>query len=621
VIRQADVVLARRQVGALARLVGRTDDGEAYAPTWFTTGSVVAERTGHRGALGVCDGLDLLVAHMQGKSWGIRRMAVFAPNQVGKSYHCEVVFPAAVFGRLDRARVVATGFGNDYLDRTAPGVKWLTSTPEYRAAYPDVRLGGVAVVDAKDNAHRVDVLRRVSLPGGAEGWDKTGGYLVCRSFGGAVNGIPMDLGIMGDFYKNWADALSPGGNRDRRDFYGGVFSRRQQSRRTAMLLAFTPYTSTDLAHHVLDTWEKEGEPYLVLRFPTWGREDRRAELERWARSPAMREGLRVFLAACAPGGPGPAAPPAGSPGAEPRGCSPELRPYDPRPAGAPLLPFKDRDAEFYEQRRRGATPRDLAALDELDPDSAAAETFGRDLWRWFDPRERPTHRKYAVACDPNKRETTDGAFASLGGWGLDPAPRVAGADGKPADPAHPWHMHRLREARGRWPYSRLRQEILDMLDLFGEARDLVLEHSANGEALAGDDGFLRELERRRVTLWLAEAGGGFSRVKRAGRGWTREKTGDAAALAGGKEERWQRAFVPLREGHFLLPKMDHGRVTCGWVGDQPDGADEAERQGWVTEWARAHPDGVVDRVDEGAMLCAWARSATTLSGWDRYRKA
>ena len=303
-----------------------------------------------------------------------------------------------------------------------------------------------------------------------------------------------------------------------------------------------------------------------------------------------------------------------------KGCSPELRPYDPRPPGAPLLPFKERDAEFYEQRRRSAPARDLAALDELDPDSAAAETFARDLWRYYDPREHPRFARHAVCCDPNKRETTSGAFASIGAWGLDPAP-TKDAGGKPLPtPAHPWLMHRRREARGRWPYSRLLQELKDMHGVFPEAKDLVLEHSAAGDSLAGDDSFLTWLAARSITLWLAQPNGGFSRVRREGKKWVPEKVGSPGALAGGKADWWPHLEAPLREGHLLLPRYEHGRDTCDWVKDR-EGPDEGERQGWLTEFARAHEDGVVDRVDETAILAAWARAhASSLTAWTHSKR-
>ena len=372
-ISQAQVLLARRQCGALAELVGQTPDGQIYCPTWFTTGTIAAERTGHRGALGMCDGLDLLRAHMQRKSWGIRRMAAFLPNQVGKSHHGSVVFPASVLGALPRARVVLTGFGSDFISQSAPYVQWFMNRPEYREAYPDVRLGGVGAVDASDNAQRVDVLRRE--PGtGEDGWYKAGGSLVCRSFGSAINGLPMDLGIMSDMYKGWQEALSAPEQRARKDFYEGVFVRRQQSKFTCMLLAFTPWTANDVAYYVLDRWDKEGEPYLVLRYPTVGREDRRFESEQFRRSAPQREGLRKFVAAFT-SGTGPAITQVGAAGQ----ASPEMRPYDPRPAGGWLLPLADKDEEFYAGRMRGAPARERAALDQLDPDSAAAETFPREV--------------------------------------------------------------------------------------------------------------------------------------------------------------------------------------------------------------------------------------------------
>lgn len=306
-----------------------------------------------------------------------------------------------------------------------------------------------------------------------------------------------------------------------------------------------------------------------------------------------------------------------------KGCSPELRPYDPRPLGAPLLPFKGRDAEFYAQRKRSAPARDWAALDELDPDSAAAETFPRELWRYYDPREHQKFGRHVVVCDPNKRETTDGAFASIGAWGLDLAPTkgpdgkpLLGEDDKPRPPVHPWLMHRRREARGRWAYSGIYKQLQDMMTLFPEAKDLVIEHSAHGDSLAGDDSFLRWLTARGITLWLAQPNGGFSKVKHEGKKWVPEKVGTPGALAGGKEDWWPHLEAPLREGHLLLPRYEYGRDTIDWIADREDGRDEGERQGWLTEFARAHGDGVVDRVDETAIMAAWARAhATVLSVW------
>jgi hypothetical protein len=161
-----------------------------------------------------------------------------------------------------------------------------------------------------------------------------------------------------------------------------------------------------------------------------------------------------------------------------------------------------------------------------------------------------------------------------------------------------------------------------MLTLWDEAKDLVVEHSAAGDSLAGDDAFLKELARRGVTLWLAQPSGGFAKVKREGQRWVPEKVGDPAVLAGGKEQWWDRMEPVVRAGHVRLPSRDHGRVTCDWVRDRAEGRDDAERQGFVTELARAHPDGVVDRADEVAIAVAWfATCAPSLSSWGYARKA
>jgi hypothetical protein len=623
----AETALARTKIGALARIVGGTSSGDDYFATWYTTGSVAAERSGMSGAFGLCDALDHLRAHMQGKSWGIRRLAAFYPPQRGKSTHVTELFPAAIFGVLPTARGIATGYADDFMTRTPSAVKWVMNTPGYRATYPLVNIGDSEDVEgrqAKDNAHRIEVVQK---RGGS--WVRSGGSLTCRSLKGQVIGEPMDYGAMDDMYANWEQAQSIAESRIRRNFYNGVFKQRQQSRRTVMVLGFTPWTSTDLAAYIIDQWEKEGEPYLVLRYPSLQRHDTEKEIERFMRSEPQQIAMSRFLRV----------PPEEiisrvevdeETGHERMNLGPYmqehgLRPYDKRPVGMGLLPSHrpEVDQEFFEQKKRSADNKaQYAAQEDLNLEAATTGAFPADAWRWYDPAKKNVFRKVVISGDPNSRETIDGSFFALGVWGLDPVPELK-VDGKKVEPALGWYCHRIDEARGRWGYSDGKEKIIQLLEKWVECRDLVIEHKANGQSLATDIDFVKMVRSKGVTFWLYETNGVLVKVRIvAGKiVHERQENDQLKAKGGAKTTRWSHLERPQAEGFLLLPLAAYARITCDWVTDRNTlDLDPEERQGYITEFTYASPDNCNDRPDETAQLVAFATTLSQQSDWSSYRQ-
>lgn len=608
----AETVNARLKIGALAQIVGGTSTGDEYFATWYTTGSVAAERTGMSGALGLCDGLDHLRAHMLGKSWGIRRLAAFFPPQRGKSTHVTEFFPPAIFGVLPNARGIATGYADEFMTRTPSAVKWVMNSAGYRAVYPHVNIGNSEETDdkVKDNEHRIEVVQRLA---GSGLWRKSGGALTCRSVRGQVIGEPMDFGAMDDMYGSWDQAQSIAENRVRRNFYSAVFKQRQQSRRTVMVLGFTPMTSTDLSAYILDQWEKEGEPYLVLRYPSLQRHDTEKEIERVLRSMPQQKALAKFLRV---------------PETEIKDYLLEhgLRPYDRRPLGMGLLPSHrpEVDQEFFEQKKRSADNKaQYAAMEDLNLEAATTSAFPASAWRWYDPTKKNSFHRIVITGDPNKRETEDGSFFALGVWGLDPVPEAKDDKGKKIEPAHPWYMHALDEARGRWNYSDGKAEVLKLIMRWPEARDLVLEFKANGEAMAGDADFVQSVTRKGVRFWVYEPNGTLVRVKMQGKRVVHEriKNEQLKEKGGSKAARWAHMERPLAEGHYLLPLGSYARIDCSFIRDRDNlDLDPEERQGFVTEFAYASPDNCNDRPDYLAQLTAFATTLSQQSDWSVYRQ-
>lgn len=568
-IRGSELILARRRLGALATLIGVTPQGDRYRPAWFTTGKL-------------CEALDLQIAHMEGKSYGIRRIMVKLPTQMGKSYTAEELFSAAIAGRRPRSRIINLGYGSEFMDERLPNVKALSQTEGYRAAFPHVRLGKP---DSKTKG--VDNTKRLDINEYQRGeWRRTGGYILARSVRGAVSGKSMDAGILGDPYKDWPDALSAATNRQLRSFYTGVLAKRQQSRRTIMTVAFTPWTPTDIGNFILDQWEKEKAPYLVLSFPMFQRPDSSRELDRWNDSPAMRAGLAKYLRV-------------DTQALEQVVAEHGLRPYDHRPDDYPLLPFMDRDEEFYQEiRRSNEGLRDWMALCQMDPEAAAFERFPRSAWRTFDPKTL-TPNLVIFSCDPNAKATDDGSFAVVGVYQIEPV--QTDSKGKLADPdkrllpityqektkdtslhivregvpALPFKLYRLDEARDRPDYTDLLGMISRTFERWPEGRWLVLEDKAAGQALAGDERFQELCRQHNITVIMVNP-------------------------KGDKDTRTARAQPAVRNGYCLIPAIGHDRITTHWLHDDPERLDSGEGLGWLREMAERREYD--DRPDEFSQL-------------------
>lgn len=568
------ILLARRYCSFFVSQMERTPSGDPYFSSWFNDQ--------------VCEACDLLVAHARGRSYGIRRALVQQPTQTGKSLHTSVVFPSRVAGSWPEAKVVIAGYGTDFMTRTLPDVVAVSNTRIWRMCYPDISLGkpqGDQGDKAASNTSVVQITRRDQ----SGVYRKTGGFIIARSMRGAISGNPMDVGIIEDPYKNYDDALSPLIADSRRSFFTGVFSMRQQSRRSVSLVSFSPWTPNDLGFFIQDMWEKEGEPYVVLKYPMLQRTDSEREIERWNASPTMRAGLARYL---------------GVNLSELEALVKErgLRPYDERPLGMGLLPFRSRDQEFYEQRKRSTTPHLHAALNQMDPDTDRAERFPREAWRYFDP---VGHRldTLVVSLDTNAKATDDGSFSVFGVYDLhpvgtthtgaldDPDPLLLSVDqGKPA---HPWKTYRLDEVRTRTRYSELLTSAISVFDKWSEAKFLIIEDKAAGQSLLGDDRFIDALEERGVKIIPTMPGQSM-------------------------HTRSDRAEVAQRNGYCFLPSASHGRITCEWIHDvrEGDAALQDEGVGFLSEMT----GGVKrdDRIAEFSQMIEETSKAgfSSIMGWD-----
>lgn len=551
------VTLARRRIAALARICVRN-----YVEEWW-----------HAAAVGPA--LDGVIRHARGYSDGIRRLMLELPQQEGKTlFKC--LTAASLLGQAPEMRVQDIGYADDFIKLSSATMSEIGASAGFRDTYPDVALGrvhelrrGGARQDQKatDTAHMIDVQRRT-----LHGWKRSGGSFVARSIRGPVGGRPGDLMMLDDPYKTWdgdQGALSAAWNQTVRNFYGAVFRMRQQSTRSCELIAFTPFTDDDIREEILRAWTTSGWPFLRVKLPMIqraGSGDYEHERD-WLLgcTPALRgladflevdlEALRVAIAA---GG--------------------RCRPYDERPPGAALSPNR-RGQDLADERRVSMIPRDYAALCDLSPISDLVNRFPPERFKLWDPNELAPSAMdgFKLVIDSNGDKTNDGAFASLGVWGM--RHREDQGPGK-----HPRLYYRMAELRDRPGYSDFCDMVSKTLRTWPEVRTVRIERTAHGRSMATDETFLSREECRRATFEFVPV--------------------DNAS----KSSRWAKIEEPLRQGCIYVPAAVSpcGRVDPSWVFDRTDASAAAMQDGrawgYVGEMKRAGRGVVCDRVDETELM-------------------
>lgn len=539
-----ELAVARRRMARLARRC-MTD----YVRTWFASGVL-------------CDALEMMIRHARGFSDGVRRVCVEMPTQRGKTFHAVSLLTAAIAGQWPKAHVMCCGYGDDFIKNASQQMRLLTDSDGFAEIYPDVRLGDSKIESAdiegqsgQNTSHHVDILKLYGKI-----WRRTGGFARFRSFRGQNNGYPYDVGILEDPYKDWEAALSPLYNQRLRDFYGGVF-RLRQHRAACEVLAFTPWTDNDIREYILDRWEKEGDPYIHLRFPLKQRVDTEDELAKWKQRKAARAGLARFLK-----------------------VSEEelaiiiaeqgLRPYDRRELGV-MLDLERGSQEEADKLEAGSMLRDWLALCQMAPDASHVDRFPRNWWRTYDPNDPDTRpekmTRTVISLDPNGKDNGK-SYACAGVWGLKSTYRP--------DRKFPWDCYRQDEYRRKPSFSRLCDDMIELCNKWPEVTDLIIEQKAHGISMLESNEFLERLPGR-VSVH-AEDPGGASKSTRA-----------------------DKAENPIRHGYAFLPTLpsEDGRIDPIWLHDT-DGVNEDTdaRMGYLTELATFGRAGVDDRVDETSQL-------------------
>lgn len=188
---------------------------------------------------------------------GVGRAMIFMPPRHGKTKTVSHLFPAWLLSMAPHVRLITASYGASLAHRNSRFVRNLIATPEYHAAYPDVRL-------ATDTAS-------------VNEWDIAGtvGGLIAAGVGGAVTGHGANLIIIDDVVKSRAEAESPTYRQRVKDWYENDLLTRLEEPGGAIILMMTRWHTDDLAGYLLesdDRWQVLSLPALAGDNDPLGRE-------------------------------------------------------------------------------------------------------------------------------------------------------------------------------------------------------------------------------------------------------------------------------------------------------------------------------------------------------------
>lgn len=173
---------------------------------------------------------------------GIRRLIVTMPPQHGKSQGSTRFLPAFLAGLNPALKIAVCSYSDTNASAFNRDVQRIMDTPEYRAAFPGTRLAGAGDTLYQRNGNVLDIVG-------------TGGSLRFVGRGGALTSKAVDVVILDDLYKDYAEANSPTVRKSVWDWYTSVVRTRLDNAGRE-LVVFTRWHSDDLIGRLAESGEQ-----------------------------------------------------------------------------------------------------------------------------------------------------------------------------------------------------------------------------------------------------------------------------------------------------------------------------------------------------------------------------
>jgi len=177
----------------------------------------------------------------------IKKMIVQQPPQHGKSEGSSRLLPAYMLGLNPDKKIIIGSYAATIARDFNRDVQRIIDTPEYRQLFPDTRLNGDGVLNYVRNTDVVEIVGH-------------SGSLRVVGRGGALTSKTVDISILDDVYKDYAEGNSPVIREGAWKWYTAVVRTRLHND-SQELIVFTRWHSEDL----IGKLEKSGEKIIDVK--------------------------------------------------------------------------------------------------------------------------------------------------------------------------------------------------------------------------------------------------------------------------------------------------------------------------------------------------------------------
>ena len=272
----------------------------------------------------------------------IRKMIIQAPPQHGKSQLSSRDLPSFMLGLNPDLKINLSSYAATVARDFNRDVQRIIDTPEYKAIFPDTYLSGSNVVTMSNNYLRnSDVIEMVGHKGSFR--------VVGR--GGSLTSKTVDVSILDDVYKDYAEGNSPVIRKAAWDWYTSVVRTRLHNN-SQELIVFTRWHEDDIIGMI----EKSDEQVI--------------DVKRWSDLDNIPDGawVRINFEAIKTG---------------------EPTELDPRQEGEALWPARHSLAELVSQRN--LDPVKFNCLHQGNPGSAEGRLYAHPFKTYVDKAEYGTY--------------------------------------------------------------------------------------------------------------------------------------------------------------------------------------------------------------------------------------
>ncbi len=166
----------------------------------------------------------------------IKRLMITMPPQHGKSEGSTRRLPAFIFGRNPNAKIAVASYNTTFARKFNRDIQRIIDTKEYNEIFPDTYLSSSKVVEVSSNFLRnTEEFEIVDHKGSLKAIGR----------GGALTGNSVDIMIMDDLYKDYAEGNSPIIRDAVWDWYTSVVKTRLHND-SQELIVFTRWNEDDL---------------------------------------------------------------------------------------------------------------------------------------------------------------------------------------------------------------------------------------------------------------------------------------------------------------------------------------------------------------------------------------